>query len=60
MGIFNIFIVVPQLLAATVLGALLNAFFGGAPIYALALGGGSMLLAALSVMLVKDPEAKAS
>lgn len=59
MGIFNIFIVVPQLLAATVLGALLNAFFGGAPIYALALGGGSMLLAAVSVMLVNDPGAKA-
>jgi maltose/moltooligosaccharide transporter len=60
MGIFNIFIVVPQLLAATILGALLNVFFGGAAIYALALGAGSMLLAALSVLFVKDPAARST
>ena len=58
MGIFNIFIVVPQLLAATMLGALLKSFFGGEPVFALALGGGAMLLAALSVTLVQDPGAK--
>lgn len=55
MGLFNIFIVVPQLLAATVLGALLKTFFDGAAIYALALGAGSMLLAAISVLFVHDP-----
>jgi maltose/moltooligosaccharide transporter len=59
MGIFNIFIVVPQLLAATVLGLLLNSFFDGQAIYALALGGGSMLLAAGSVLFVRDPAAAA-
>lgn len=53
MGIFNIFIVTPQLVAATVLGVLLNTFFGGEAIYALALGGASWLIAALCTLLVK-------
>jgi MFS family permease len=40
MGIFNFFIVIPQLLAATMLGLLLKAFFGGEAIWALVLGAG--------------------
>ncbi len=32
MGIFNFFIVIPQLLAASVLGFLLRTFMGGAPV----------------------------
>ena len=52
MGIFNLFIVIPQLLAASVLGFLLKTFFGNAPIYALLIGGVSLLLAALCVMRV--------
>jgi maltose/moltooligosaccharide transporter len=60
MGIFNFFIVIPQLLAATVLGFLLTRFFAGEAIYALALGAGSLFLAALATFLVKDEgEAKA-
>jgi len=39
MGIFNFFIVIPQILAASVLGFLLKMLFGGQPIYALVLGG---------------------
>jgi maltose/moltooligosaccharide transporter len=35
MGIFNFFIVIPQLLAATLLGLLLRTFFGGEAIWAL-------------------------
>ena len=54
MGIFNIFIVVPQVLAASILGAILRAGFGGEAIWALVLGGVSMLLAALSMLAVKD------
>jgi len=50
MGIFNFFIVIPQLVAASVLGFLLKALFGGAPIYALALGGASFLLSGLLVL----------
>jgi len=39
MGIFNFFIVIPQLVAASVLGFLLKTLFGGAPIRALTVGG---------------------
>jgi maltose/moltooligosaccharide transporter len=56
MGIFNIFIVVPQILAASVLGLLLKALFAGAPIYALLLGGGSFMLAGLLVLRVPQPQ----
>lgn len=52
MGIFNLFIVIPQLLAASILGFLLKTFFGNAPIFALLIGGVSLLLAALCVMRV--------
>ena len=39
MGIFNFFIVIPQLVTASVLGVLLKQFFDGQPIYALGIGG---------------------
>jgi maltose/moltooligosaccharide transporter len=52
MGIFNIFIVIPQILAASVLGLLLKALFAGAPIYALVLGGASFVMAGLLVLRV--------
>ena len=54
MGIFNIFIVVPQLVAATLLGFMLTVFFDGAPIYAMAIGGASFALAALATLFVED------
>jgi maltose/moltooligosaccharide transporter len=53
MGIFNFFIVIPQLVAATILGFLLEKFFGGEPIYALALGGASMIVAGLCTLRVR-------
>jgi maltose/moltooligosaccharide transporter len=55
MGIFNFFIVIPQLVAASVLGFLLNKLFGGAPIFALVLGGASFILAGLLVLRVPEP-----
>lgn len=54
MGIFNIFIVVPQLIAATLLGFLLTTFFEGAPIYALAISAVSFTLAAIATFFVTD------
>jgi len=54
MGIFNIFIVVPQLIAATLLGFLLNTFFEGAPIYAMAIAAISFALAAVATFFVTD------
>jgi len=53
MGIFNFFIVIPQLVIASVLGILLKAFFGGQPIYALAIGGVSFVLAGVLALRVK-------
>ena len=54
MGIFNFFIVIPQILAATILGFMVKSLFGGDSVYALLAGGISMILAALLVMFVKD------
>ena len=56
MGVFNFFIVIPQLVAATVLGFLLRTVFGGAPIHALVLGGASFLVAGLLVLRVPQPD----
>jgi maltose/moltooligosaccharide transporter len=55
MGIFNFFIVIPQLLAASVLGVLLKLFFHGQPIWALALGGASLVVAGLCTLRVREP-----
>ncbi|RZJ96795.1 MAG: MFS transporter, partial [Brevundimonas sp.] len=56
MGVFNIFIVVPQLVAATILGAVLKAAFGDQAIWALVIGGVSFLIAAgLSLVVPKAP-----
>ena len=52
MGVFNFFIVIPQLVAASVLGLVLRVFFGGAPLYALALGGIALIIAGLLVLRV--------
>ena len=57
MGVFNIFIVVPQLLAATVLGLILKTLFDGQAIWALVLGAGSFVLAAGSALLIKEHRA---
>ncbi len=59
MGIFNFFIVVPQLVAASVLGVLLKLAFGNQPIMALALGAASLVLAGLCVLRVPEPSADA-
>lgn len=56
MGVFNIFIVVPQLLAATVLGFLVTNLFGGEPIYAFAIAAVSFVLAAVATLFVTDGE----
>jgi maltose/moltooligosaccharide transporter len=54
MGIFNFFIVIPQILAASILGFFTRDLFGGQAIYALVLGGVSMLIAAVMVLFVED------
>ena len=56
MGVFNFFIVIPQIVAAAILGFLLNQFLGGQAIYALALGGASFVIAALLTFRVEDKD----
>lgn len=55
MGIFNFFIVIPQLVAASLLGLLLKTFFDNQPIYALVIGGISLVVAGLCVLRVREP-----
>jgi len=54
MGIFNFFIVIPQILAATLLGFFTKHLFGNQAIYAIVLGGCSMIIAALLTLRLKD------
>ncbi len=54
MGIFNFFIVIPQILAATLLGVLTRHFFDGNAILTIVVGGCSMLVAALFTLRIKD------
>ena len=54
MGVFNFFIVIPQLVAASILGFLVSKFFNSEPIYALLIGGGSMILAGIISLTIND------
>ena len=54
MGVFNFFIVIPQLVAASILGFMVSRFFDNEPIYALFVGGVSMILAGVLSLRVKD------
>ncbi len=53
MGIFNFFIVIPQILAALVLGLVVRGVLGGEPIYALVVGGASFVVAGLCALRVR-------
>ncbi|MFZ5617722.1 MAG: MFS transporter [Pseudomonadota bacterium] len=54
MGIFNFFIVIPQLTAASILGVLVRGVFNGEAVYALLLGGASLVIAAIATLFVED------
>lgn len=54
MGIFNFFIVLPQLVVATVMGAIIHAFFPTEPVWTMACAAGVMALAAGAMLLVKN------
>ena len=54
MGIFNFFIVIPQITAAAILGWYVKHLFSGDAMYALLLGGASMIIAGLLVLRVTD------
>jgi maltose/moltooligosaccharide transporter len=56
MGVFNFFIVIPQIVAASLLGFIVGHLFGGQAIYALLVGGGSLVLAAILTLWVHDAD----
>jgi maltose/moltooligosaccharide transporter len=56
MGIFNLFIVIPQLLGATLLGPLLDVAFHGRPIWAMAVAGASLFAAGLCTLRLRESD----
>ncbi|HEV8286001.1 MAG TPA: MFS transporter [Chitinophagaceae bacterium] len=54
MGVFNFFIVIPQIVAAAILGFFVNNVFNNQSIYALVVGGFSMIIAGLMNFIVKE------
>jgi maltose/moltooligosaccharide transporter len=56
MGVFNFFIVIPQIVAAALLGFLVGRMFGGEAIYALLIGGASLVVAAALTLRVRDED----
>lgn len=56
MGVFNFFIVIPQIVAATILGFFTMKVFGANTLYTLVLGGASMILAGVMTLFVRDED----
>jgi maltose/moltooligosaccharide transporter len=54
MGVFNFFIVIPQIVAAAILGFFVKEVFDDKAVYALVIGGVSMIIAGLLNVIVKD------
>lgn len=54
MGVFNFFIVIPQILAAAILGFFVKNVFNDESIYALLIGGISMIIAGFFNFIVKE------
>ncbi|MXO70956.1 MFS transporter [Alteraurantiacibacter buctensis] len=49
MGLFNVFVVVPQLLVATVMGSIMQAFFPGEPVWTMLFAAAGFIVAALAM-----------
>jgi maltose/moltooligosaccharide transporter len=54
MGVFNLFIVIPQVVQSFLTPQIYKPLFGGDALYAVMFGGISMLIAAVTVLIVKD------
>jgi maltose/moltooligosaccharide transporter len=54
MGIFNFFIVIPEILASLALQPIVREVFDNDPVKVVMLGGGSMALAAVATLFVED------
>ena len=58
MGVFNLFIVIPQIVMSLIVPNIFNNVLGGDPRNALVLGGISLLVAAVTVLGVRDVHAE--
>jgi maltose/moltooligosaccharide transporter len=58
MGVFNFFIVIPQLIASVVLGYVIKDLFHEQAIYALVIGGISMVIGGILNFIVQDKDEK--
>jgi maltose/moltooligosaccharide transporter len=58
MGVFNFFIVIPQIVSGLLLGYLTQEFFDGHTVKTIMLGGFCMILAGLLTLIVKDAAVK--
>ena len=56
MGVFNFFIVIPQIMAASLLGFILTTFFDGQTIMILVTGGVSMIISGILTLKVNDTQ----
>jgi len=56
MGVFNLFIVIPQIVMSLIVPNIFNTVLKGDPLNAVVFGGLSMLLAAASVLIVEDKQ----
>ncbi len=54
MGVFNFFVVIPQIVAGLILGPITVKFLGGHAVNALALGGACMIIGGLFTLMVRD------
>jgi len=54
MGVFNLFIVIPQIVMSFLVPNIFNNILGGDPLNAVVLGGISLLIAAATVVVVED------
>ncbi|MBX9884339.1 MAG: MFS transporter [Novosphingobium sp.] len=58
-GVFNIFIVVPQLMVATIMGGVIRSFFPTEPKWTMLVGAVVMAAAALAMLRVREENAEA-
>ncbi len=56
MGVFNFFIVIPQIVAAALLGFIVKTFFMGSAVHALVIGGLSLIVAGVLCLRVHDAD----
>ena len=56
MGVFNFFIVIPQLIASAALGFVVSNLFNHQSVYALVVGGVSMVIAGFLCFIINDKD----